>query len=433
MIEFHDTHPDINVQESEYRRLLGYPVHHAPDGRARELAEEARQWCTKNARPWVYARGSNGLETASGGLKINGTEFISERLHAQLLAAEAHDVVLVAVSAGAQCEARARELWREGKPDEYFFLEVYSSALVEHLIMTTRARLCTWADQNGMAVLPHYSPGYSGWDVAEQSKLLGLLERNCLDLSRRISALSTGMLAPKKSLLAVFGLTRSVVQARSLATLVPCESCAFAPCQFRRAPHRLSLPQTEDVRRLQSNQDKRTVTDKVATASLSENARYSVNLRALRKWSEERLQMAALKDGSVAARFRYAGTTCSNLGRPLEYDYHVRLSPAVDGRRIIEARCVPAPGDMGHAYMCAYLEHTDRFLRDIESEKPLLGQPLNDVLTWKRSYSPSGCYCDADGRKHKWGLALEVIHYALAHRATGDIDARAKAEFSRST
>ncbi len=64
----------------------------------------------------------------------------------------------------------------EEKPDEYFFLEIYASAVVEHLITTTGARLCAWAERQGMAVLPHYSPGYSEWDIAEQGKLLALME-----------------------------------------------------------------------------------------------------------------------------------------------------------------------------------------------------------------------------------------------------------------
>jgi hypothetical protein len=33
---------------------------------------------------------------------------------------------------------------------------------------------------------------------------------------------------------------------------------------------------------------------------------------------------------------------------------------------------------------------------------------------WKRQFSPAGCYCDSFSREHKWGLVLEVIHYALA-------------------
>ena len=55
-------------------------------------------------------------------------------------------------------------------------------------------------------------------------------------------------------------------------------------------------------------------------------------------------------------------------------------------------------------------------MRSIATEKPLLGRPLDDVLTWQRAANPSGCFCDSARREHKWGLAFEVIHFALAQR-----------------
>jgi pyruvoyl-dependent arginine decarboxylase (PvlArgDC) len=52
----------------------------------------------------------------------------------------------------------------------------------------------------------------------------------------------------------------------------------------------------------------------------------------------------------------------------------------------------------------------------IEQEKPLLGQPLNDVISWQRTASSAGCYCEPGSRKHKWGLVLETVHFALVER-----------------
>jgi hypothetical protein len=170
----------------------------------------------------------------------------------------------------------------------------------------------------------------------------------------------------------------------------------------------------EDVRRLQSGAPAEQAG--AAVSGLDLEARYSVNLRALRKWAAERLRLKILHDTSIEAQFRYEGTTCSNLGRPLEYDYHVKLAAQWEGYRIVEALCVPAPGDTGHASQCEYLANAAGLALSLAAEKPLLGRPLNDVLTWSRPYSPSGCYCDAERRLHKWGLVLEVIHYALAQR-----------------
>lgn len=417
MLEFSDHPSDVNVLDSEYARLLGYPPGTLLTGRARELAEATRDWFRAHGRPWVYAREAGEIQLAAGRVQVAGVEFSSVRWQEQLSAAGADRAVLVAVSAGPECEARARELWLEGKPDEYFFTEVFGSAVVEHLVTTAGARLCQHAGERGLVVLPHYSPGYSGWDVADQNRLLALIRPAGGGLPGELETLESGMLRPKKSLLAVFGISRDATSARLQPGLIPCDNCSFAPCQYRRAPHRSARPQVEDVRKLQGQPEATTPAASSSAEPLNLDAKYSLNARALRKWAQERLRLQFTDDGGVRARFVYEGTTCSNQGRPLAYEYGVTLSPAADGYRVLAARCAPVAGDVGHTFMCAYLTDAARFTRELTNESPLLGQPLDDVLAWQRSYSPSACYCDASGRAHKWGLVYEVVHFALVQRA----------------
>jgi hypothetical protein len=426
MLELTDIHPDINVQEPEYTRLLGYPKRHKLEGRPRELADWVRQWYAANGRPWIYARQIDHLELASERLRVHSTEFASKQLHDQFIAAQAHTAVLVVVSAGKECEEKARQLWQEGKPDEYFFVEVYGSAVVEHLVTIASGRICGWADENGMAVLPHYSPGYSGWDISDQIKLWQLIRQKPeRAFPGDLRVLDTGMLQPKKSLLAVFGVTRHLDKVRNLATLIPCENCSLPGCQYRRAPYQHSPPQIEDVRRLQGERTEEWETRAIPGSTLNHNARYTINDRALQKWSQERLELKFLADHSTEARFYYEGTTCSNMGRPLAFDYQVKLGPAGDGYKILGANCAPVPDDIGHQYQCEYLNNAEAFMRSIAEEKPLLGKSLNDVLTWERPHNPSGCYCDAERRAHKWGLVFEVIHYALVRREREMADGQA--------
>ena len=251
-MELADSNPDISVPEAEFKRLLGYPRQHVLEGRARELADSTRQWYAENGRPWIYARSADAVELADERLKISGAEFSSKHLHDQFKAAEAHGAILVAVSAGAECEARARELWRAGKPDEYFFMEIFGSAVVEHLSAVASGRICGWADSQKMVALPHYSPGYSGWNVADQVKLWPLIRQNQPpDFPGPLEVLETGMLRPKKSLLAVFGITRHLDKVRSGRHLVPCENCFLPNCQYRRAPCKHSPPRIENVSRRQ--------------------------------------------------------------------------------------------------------------------------------------------------------------------------------------
>ena len=221
------------------------------------------------------------------------------------------------------------------------------------------------------------------------------------------------MIYPKKSLLALFGLTRHGDRIQSIRDLVPCENCSYPNCQYRRVPFKESLPQFDEWSPLQPSAPAKSA---LPESGLNHNAMYSVNSRALQKWSCERLQLRQLEDRSVEALFRFEGTTCLNLGQPLEFHYRLKLGPPEQAYPILAAACEPAPGDTGHAKMCAWLEDSQKLTRSLETEKPLLGRPLNAVLTWQRRHSPSGCYCDGDARLHKWGLVLEVIHYALTQR-----------------
>ena len=47
--------------------------------------------------------------------------------------------------------ARSRHRDYEEKPDEYFFLEIFGSAVVEHLVAGMGARLCGWAEARALA------------------------------------------------------------------------------------------------------------------------------------------------------------------------------------------------------------------------------------------------------------------------------------------
>lgn len=250
MFEWIETRPPLDIQESEYRRLLGYPKNHALDGRARELAGAARAWFSVNGRPWIHARETGALEFRNEKLRIDGREFSSRRLHDSLASASAHSVIVVAVSAGKECEETARQLWLDSKPDEYFFLEMFGSAVVEHLIALASGRICAWADQQHMAVLPHFSPGYSGWNIVEQVKLWNLIsQNNGRAFPGELDVFDTGMLRPKKSLLAVFGVTREVEKARRFARLIPCENCLLPGCRYRRAVYRRAPAQFEEIDR----------------------------------------------------------------------------------------------------------------------------------------------------------------------------------------
>ena len=76
-VELLDTRPALNVDEGEYRRLLGYPKNHSPGERAEELSAWARRWYAEHGRPWLYLREVD-LHVGQESLTIDGTEFHSK-------------------------------------------------------------------------------------------------------------------------------------------------------------------------------------------------------------------------------------------------------------------------------------------------------------------------------------------------------------------
>lgn len=148
---------------------------------------------------------------------------------------------------------------------------------------------------------------------------------------------------------------------------------------------------------------------------LQHDANYTVNFKALKRWANERLQLQYTNDGGIEAIFTYEGTTCSNFGHPLVFEYFVRLSSSAQEYEIEQMECGAAEGDEGHKKMCEYIKSATPLMYQIEQEKPLLGKSLDDVLDWDWPLSPEGCYCKHESRMHKWGLVLQTIHYALAH------------------
>jgi hypothetical protein len=404
IFELSSTPSSLNVSEQEYVRLLGFPQGWLLEGRARELADWAQDWFANHGRPWIYARQAEQLGVDGNSVRIDGVEFSSQKLKSTLQNADAHGIILVAVGAGPEAEEEARRRWMDEKPDEYFFLEVYASAVVEHLTTLAGARLCDWAEQRQMAVLPHYSPGYPEWDVAEQPRFLELLKKTRSDsFPSNVDVFDSGMLRPKKTLLAAFGLTRHKEKLEALAGLIPCERCSFGPCQYRRAPYRRAPRTAERLVQMRA-------------PAIDRDAHYRTNKKALQRWTQERLTLQNQADGGVEAVFRYDGTTCTNMGRPLSFMYRVKLGPRAEGYPIKKQECSPAAGDDGYTYMCRFLDDQDALMGAIESEKPLNGERLDAVLAWKHEPSGAGCFCEASSRDHKWSIVLETIHYALVQR-----------------
>jgi len=395
-----------------------------------------------------------------------GVRLRSKTLAGQLSQAGAHAVCIVAVSAGSAVSREVEQRWAADRLDESFVLDAYASGVVEELVRRAAVRLCDWAEPNGEVVLPHYSPGYDGWELDDQKTLLEVVSRADGALPGPLRALSSGMLEPTKSLLGLFGLTRDASVLSRAPDLCPCTRCSLNSCQYRRAPfaketrsrpqsqatfsgpreagprqdgapvartpgaHRFETlassasastgPETPSVQEAPAAPEISAVAEASNSRTEAPTDAYAFPAKALARWTKEYLQLDTAADGTIVASFRYNGNTCGNMGRPLKFDFTVRLSPGPVGLVVESCGCEPAIEGSSYQAMCAYIQDGDSFLQTIRAEKPLLGCLLEQVLEWNPVTTPSGCLCGREDRDHKWRIVLQTIHYAIAKGLVGE-------------
>ena len=386
----------VSVPDAEFLRLLQVPPDHRLEGRAAQLQDDAREWFAANARPWSVAVDLELLEIGQQLITSRDAPAITSAVLAQRLRnLGAHRVLLVAVSAGPEVDTRIDTAWQDGEPDLAFTLNAYASGVVEQLVLAVGARLCEWSEPQGMGVAPHYSPGYPGWSVQEHCSLVPFLHPV---LAGPLRCLDSGQLVPKKSQVALFGVTRHLDRLAA-RDATPCTGCSLQGCAYRRASFAGgSQPLDERV---------------AAWPAGDQPPQYSIPVKALRRWAANNLLLEPQADGSCRARFRYDGTGCTNMGSPASFTFDVLVGPKEAGHPILASTCGPTPGDTGTRATCKYVEEGEAFLERVAREAPLLGAPLRDALHWEPKLRYSGCLCVVADRNHKWRVALQAIHFGI--------------------
>ena len=237
------------VSSEDYARLLGYPADWPLERTVLNLAESSRDWYRCHGRPWIFARQvdivrieEREIELAphfapgAPGAGAPGATLLSSVLARRLRRAEAEALAVVTVSAGPEVDQRAARLWQGERPDEAYFLDRFGAAVAEHLAAACGETLRTANSAGRLVALPGYSPGYSGWDLAQQTLVYDLLTDGLREpLPGPLRVLESGMLTPKHSLLAVFGMTLRYDLATQAWAKNRCAWCSLTDCSFRRA------------------------------------------------------------------------------------------------------------------------------------------------------------------------------------------------------
>ena len=234
---------DPDTQQHFYR-LLGYPTGHQPEGRAKEGIEAALHWYQHHGDPEAHTHlaGIESIDRDQVQLEA-GFTLRSSVLANRLQRLEASSLVVAGMTAGARVDQKTAEHFEQGRPDAGWALDRVAAATVRQLTRYLQAALCQHFEADGLSVAQHYSPGYVGWDLADQHVLFELLaQKSTQEGVSSVGSLKlkgSTMLLPKSSMLGVYAVAPRdrVPEGTGAAASVPCSQCAQRPCEYRRAPY----------------------------------------------------------------------------------------------------------------------------------------------------------------------------------------------------
>jgi hypothetical protein len=169
----------------------------------------------------VAARGVDSI-TAAGGVELRIPEI--GRLWGAV-----ESVGIAICTIGEALESRVRELWECRELPLAAMLDSVGSAAAECLAEYVNDLLCQVAIAERLKVTNRISPGYAGWDVAEQLLLFGL----CPGQPAGVTLNSACFMTPTKSISFLVGIG---AEARVDHYFTQCRRCWMKACAYRRVP-----------------------------------------------------------------------------------------------------------------------------------------------------------------------------------------------------
>lgn len=199
----------FNVRGEEIRRILGYGPAAIPP-RVRTLLGWAEETGEDLVAPICAYRLLERYQFAP-------SEYLRDLDH----------VAVCIVTIGERLEQEVDRLKKIGKLTEALLLDTYGSAAAEACADTAEKLLSSEVLTMGLKCSRRFSPGYGGWNVAEQRWILDALDAESVGVK-----LTEGcMMVPRKSI------TFAVVIGENPAEMVDareCESCDLPHCRFKR-------------------------------------------------------------------------------------------------------------------------------------------------------------------------------------------------------
>lgn len=221
-IDFNDLHLNSSLIET----VLGYK-----DGEDRSLVTSLIDEILEESAGISNIKGQYSvfdeinLDDLTKSLRIQNIDFqIKKIVFTQLKRSDSVAVFLC--TAGAEIGIRSKKAMQERDFLKGYIYDVVGSEITEAAADIMQEGLEKYMLDSGKKITNRYSPGYCGWDVAEQHKLFELIPENYCGIQLTPSAL----MDPVKSISGIIGIGKNVRY-----NPYTCRMCEMNDCLYRRA------------------------------------------------------------------------------------------------------------------------------------------------------------------------------------------------------
>ena len=217
---------DLNLSVSQIENVIGYK-----EGEDRELVTDLIEEILKESQEISNIKAQYNIfhgvqfDNDTKSVEINNSSFhIKKIVFGQIKKSDS--VAIFLCTAGEEIGIRSRKAMQERDLLKGYIYDVIGSEIVEAAADLMQAELEKSMLGSGKKITNRYSPGYCGWDVAEQHKLFQLIPDNFC----RIRLTESALMDPVKSVSGIIGIGKDVK-----SNPYTCRICDLKDCIYRRA------------------------------------------------------------------------------------------------------------------------------------------------------------------------------------------------------
>jgi hypothetical protein len=216
---------DLKLTVNQIERIMGYKEgesHETVAELVSVILKEAEKFCDIKAEYRIFD--NTTFNDPDKTVEINDIIFnIGKIIYGQIK--KSGSVALFLCTSGEEIGLRSSRSMKEGDLLEGYIYDVIGSEAVEAAADLMQNYMQENLARSGRKMTNRFSPGYCGWDVAEQHKLFQLMPDNYC----RISLTTSALMDPIKSISGIVGIGENVKRLP-----YTCNLCEMKDCIFRR-------------------------------------------------------------------------------------------------------------------------------------------------------------------------------------------------------